>query len=73
MDKTAETYTGFVTSRVVKTHNGYGLFIICGDGEGRIYPDLSCDLVKLSLFSDKLNEGRVSALHIDDIIEDMLE
>ena len=72
MDKTIEAYTGCVTSRVVKTHNGYGLFIICGEGVSKTYPDISCDLGALCEFSDKINQGMVSPLHIDDIIEDML-
>ena len=72
MDKTIEAYIGHVTSRVVKTRNGYGLFIICGEGISKTYPDVSCDLDLICRFSDKINQGMVSPLHIDDIIEDML-
>lgn len=72
MEKTIEAYTGHVTSRVVKTHNGYGLFIICGQGMTKIYPDISHDFALICEFSDKINQGKVSALHIDDVIEDML-
>ena len=73
MKNTSTTYTSHITSRVVKTRNGYGLFIICGEGSGKTYPDISRDPQKLFAFSDKLNESEVSPLHIDDIIEDMLE
>ena len=72
MDKTIEVYTACVTSRVVKTHNGYGLFIICGEGVSKTYPDISHDLGMLCEFSDRINQGMVSPLHIDDVIEDML-
>lgn len=72
MDKTIDTCTGYVSSRVVRTHNGYGLFIICGEGISKTYPDVSHDLEMLCEFSDKINQGGVSPLHIDDIIEDML-
>ena len=73
MENTAQTYTSHVTSRVVKTRDGYGLFIIRQDGKSKTYPDISRDLKALCAFSDKINDGHVSPLHIDDIIEDMLE
>ena len=72
MNKSIEKSTQFVTSRVVKTKNGYGLFIICGADNVKTYPDLSSDLPMLCAFSDKINQGEVSPLHIDEIIEDML-
>ena len=72
MDKTIDAHVGCVTSRVIKTHNGYGLFIICGEGKSKIYPDISHDVDLVCGFSDKINQGSVSPLHIDDVIEDML-
>ena len=72
MDKTIEAYVGYVTSRVIKTCHGYGLFIICGEGISKTYPDVSHDLSTVCEISDKINQGMVSPLHIDDVIEDML-
>lgn len=73
MENTIKKQPDFITSRVVKTSLGYGLFIIGECGRSRTYPDITTDFEKLCTFSDKLNDGEVSPLHIDDIIEDMLE
>ena len=72
MNDTIKKYTEYVTVRVVKTESGYGLFIISGEGRGRVYPDLSCSPAFLCELADKINQGEVSPLHIDDIIEDVL-
>ena len=72
MEATIKKDIRYVSSRVVKTENGYGLFVISDVGKSRVYPDLSSDLGALCAFSDKINQGELSPLHIDDIIEDML-
>jgi hypothetical protein len=64
---------GQVTSRVLRTREGYGLLVHIDGGESRLYPDLTSDYVRICVFSDLLNHGNVSSLHIDDMIEDFLE
>ena len=62
-----------VSSRVLKTANGYGLLVYVDSKESRIYPDLTTDQGKLCSFSDVINQGTVSSLHIEEMIEDFLE
>ena len=62
-----------VTARVIKSEGGYGLFIYVDREEKRAYPDLSADYARICAFSDAINRGEVSRLHIEELIEDFLE
>jgi hypothetical protein len=57
----------------MKENNGwYSLIVNCGDNDERVFHQLTRDFEKISKFSEDINNGDVSALHIDDIIEDFL-
>ena len=72
-DKTDGKQGRFVLSRVVRTEQGYGLFVSCDGEENRVYHDVTGDLDRLCRFSDIINASHVSPLHIDELIEDFLE
>jgi len=50
----------------------YGLLII-EEGKTAHIDNITNDFMALKILSDKINRGRVSRLHIYDIIEDFLE
>ena len=62
-----------ITSRVVKTGKGYGLFLCVDGGENKLYKDLTVDYGRICAFSDTINRSEVSSVHIDELIEDFLE
>ena len=62
-----------VSSRVLKTKDGYGLLVYVDSKDSKIYPDLTTDYGKLCKFSDVINQSTVSRLHVEELIEDFLE
>ena len=61
-----------VSCQVTQNCNGeFGLAVITQDGV-REYSSLTCDFEKINKLSDSINHSDVSALHIDDIIEDFI-
>ena len=73
METTTAGEIKLVSTRVLKTENGYGLLIYIDGGENKLYSDLSLDYGRICRFSDAVNHGKVSSLHIEDMIEDFLE
>ena len=73
METTKERKIRLVSSRVLKTNNGYRLLIHIDGGENKLYPDLTLNYGRICAFSDAVNHGEVSSLHIEDMIEDFLE
>ena len=51
----------------------YSLRVLIGKREERLYSDLTRDLDRLEKLSDRINRGRVSPVHIEDILEDFLD
>ena len=50
----------------------FSLEIIDGEGNSKIYKDLTGDILSLAHFVNLINEGNVSPLHIEEMIEDFL-
>lgn len=50
----------------------YGIALTLPDGTGREVPDISDDRRMMEELVHALNEGEVSSIHLDDIIEDLL-
>lgn len=55
------------------TEGWYSLRIHIGEREERLYSDLTRERAKLEDLSDRINRGRVSRIHIEDILEDFLD
>lgn len=63
----------YVHAETVCEPNGmFSIKITYGEGKSEIYKSLTGDTVSLSRFVNLINEGEVSPLHIDDLIEDFL-
>lgn len=66
--------TSYVTCKVISHQNGgYGLELYLPDGERRIINDVTYDENKISELSSTINRCRVSSLHVDDVIEDLID
>ncbi|MBQ8409127.1 MAG: hypothetical protein IJY39_09730 [Clostridia bacterium] len=64
----------FVLTEVVEgTRGWYSLRTEMGTGERKLYRDLTQDRRKIEELCARINKGRVSPIHIDDIIEDFLD
>lgn len=73
METTKSRGISIITSRVVKTEKGYGLFIYVSGNENKLYPDLTVNYERICAFSDAINRSEVSSLHLDELLEDFLE
>ena len=62
----------YVRCSVTKTDLGYGLRIALPDGKIKVFPDISEEREATEKMTRMINDGKVSALHIDEIIEDLL-
>ena len=63
-----------VTCRTERGSEGwYSLRVLIGKREERLYSDLTRDLDLLEDLADRINRGRVSPIHIEDILEDFLD
>lgn len=66
--------TTYVTTEIICGRRGwYSLRAYLGKEEYKLYKDLTEDIEKLKALSIRINGGKVSVLHIDDIIEDFLD
>ena len=72
MDMIAAARAEFVTTRVLKTGNNYGLFVCFDGGGSKIFSDITSDRDRLYAFSDAINRLRVSSVHIEELIEDFI-
>lgn len=64
----------YVTSKVIcGRKDWYSLLVYLGKEEYKLYDDLTEDIEKLKALSIRINGGKVSVLHIDDIMEDFLD
>ncbi len=50
----------------------YGILIRFSSGHERKYEDVTTDLALLEKLVGLINEGQVSALHVDELIEDII-
>lgn len=63
----------FVNAKLAVCEDGsFGISVEC-DGENLFYKSLGYDRDRVEQLVRRINDGEVSRLHIDDIIEDFLE
>ena len=62
----------YVKAKILNESGSLSLKIEWGEGTSVVYHDVSRDRELLETFVSKINSGRVSHLHIEDMIEDFL-
>jgi hypothetical protein len=63
----------YVRCRVIDGREGwYSLLVRFEEKKEKIYSDLTKDYDALADLARRINRGRVSGLHVEDIIEDFL-
>ena len=63
----------FVTAKILITkENNLSLEIASGEGRIAIYSEITDDIEKLTRFAEAINEGDVSPIHIEELIEDFI-
>lgn len=61
-----------VKAKAFECDGEYSLEITFPDGAIKLYPRVTSDAEGIRLLAERINGGRVSEVHIDDIIEDFL-
>ena len=65
--------TSYIKAEILISCDGIlSLKIYDGDGSEKVYPDITCDIEALKGFVCAINRGRVSPIHIDELVEDFL-
>ena len=63
----------FVQAKIKSESRGlFSLEVTDAEGKKKVYEDLTGDFLALVHFTNMINEGNVSPLHIEDMIEDFL-
>jgi hypothetical protein len=64
----------WVVTEIISTlGGGYGLVVRLNGEQVRRFEDVTWDYDRLQDLSQRINEGRVHPVHIDDVIEDFLD